>query len=127
MTWTSARRPPAGTMVAAAHRAARRLPRPSPRTATATWGRAPPPPPATEAGEAEPSSIRARRVAGTAAPEEEVVVVAGGVRSTELLLLRRRRELRGSKRRPGRAGSCESGFNDGASAAVAATVTFRWC
>jgi hypothetical protein len=67
MTWTSARRPPAGTMVAAAHRAARRLPRPSPRTATATWG--PPPPPA-EAGEAEPS-IRARRVARTAAPEEE--------------------------------------------------------
>jgi hypothetical protein len=38
MTWTSTTRPAAGGRLAAAHRAARRLPRPSPRTATATWG-----------------------------------------------------------------------------------------
>jgi hypothetical protein len=36
MTWTSTTRPAAGDRLAAAHCAARRLPRPSPRTATAT-------------------------------------------------------------------------------------------
>nr|CAB3468259.1 unnamed protein product [Digitaria exilis] len=97
MTWTSATRPPAGTMVAATHRAARRLPRPSPRTATATCG----PPPADEAGEDEPSipaAAGSTRSITTAAAVEQM---AGSTR----LPLFRRRERRGSN---GRAGSFRS-------------------
>lgn len=60
MTWTSATRPPGGTRLAAAHRAARRLARPSPRTATATWNCMPPPSP----GEDAPSSIPAAPAGG---------------------------------------------------------------
>lgn len=94
MTWTSATRPPAGTRVAAAHRAARRLARPSPRTATATcrnWK--PKLPPSPPGGEDDEPSIP---------PSLPCVVRGGGgeeVNSAELV-----RSTAAGKQRPGRGG-----------------------
>jgi len=90
MTWTSATLPPAGTRLAAAHRAARRLARPSPRTATATWNWKPPPP---SPGEDDEPSIPP---CGAGGGGEEVA------KSTQLSWCGlRRRERRGSNGRAG--------------------------